>query len=114
MSRKLAAGDLDRRILIYRMVDGIGGDYGEPEESPVVETELYAGVRHLRGREFLEARQINAEITTVFTVRWGEVAITPKHRIVYEGAEYDIFHSAESSLYARREALDIMAAARNE
>ena len=62
----------------------------------------------LSGKEFFAARQINAEISAEFRIRYRS-DVTRKMRINYGGALYDIHHIAEMG---RREGLRILASAK--
>lgn len=92
--RVVSIGSMDRRITIQKLFQGVGSTYGEPTETWVDWSTCWAAVEELTGRELAEARQISAEITTKFTIRWVD-RLSPTMRIVYSGQTFDIHHIAE-------------------
>ena len=105
----MRAGRLDRRIT-FEEVSEVQSSSGAPAPTwaaLATDPTVWAGVRDLNGDELYAARQVNAEITTRFTLRWRS-DITRKMRINYEGKLYDIHHIAE---LPRRRGLQILAAA---
>lgn len=68
---------------------------------------VWCQVIQQNGREFTEGDKVNAEIVTIFKVRYRS-DITDKMRIVYAGRHFDIFHIKE---LGRREGLEITAKA---
>lgn len=105
------AGSLDRRIQFRRAAqtdDGLAvvevwADHGSP---------VWAAKKDASDAERWRAGEVQASITTRFTVRWSEFSrgITPKDRLTCEGTEYDITGIKEVG--ARRTFLEITAAAR--
>lgn len=104
-------GALDRRIQFRRATltdDGFGlveawSDHGEP---------VWAEKKDVSDGERWRAGEVQASITTRFTVRWSSFTadLTPKDRLVCEGVEHDITGIKEFG--ARRTYLEITAAAR--
>jgi SPP1 family predicted phage head-tail adaptor len=105
----IAAGKLDRQITIKIVTVG-GDDFSAPTETLSDLATVWAEKRDLRGREFYQANAENAEIETVFRIRWRS-DVSPLNRIAYAGRDYDIVSVAE---IGRREGLEIMAKARAE
>ncbi len=103
----MRAGRLDRTITIRSITETPDGFGGITRTETVLGT-VPAEKTDLTGREYFAAAQVNAEITTRFTIRYG-LTVTPLHRITCDGRDYDILHVAE---IGRREGLQIMAKAR--
>lgn len=81
-------GLLNKRTTIQKFVpvdDGGGGKTGQWQTVATV----WAGIKHLNGREQNKATQVVAEVTTEFKLRYLQ-GITPDMRIVYQGREFDI------------------------
>lgn len=68
---------------------------------------VWAQVIQQNGRELTEGDKVNAEIVTLFKVRY-RTDITEKMRIVYGGRNFDILHIKE---LGRREGLELVAKA---
>ena len=90
----LQIGKLDRRITIEQLTQGKGADYGEPTETWSAWATVWANVYYGGGREFEQARQINAEIDTQFQIRYRP-GILATMRIAYDGRYYDIYRIDE-------------------
>ena len=104
----LPIGKLDRQITIEQVTQG-EGPYGEPTETWAP---FAAGIwanAYASGREFVAARQVNAEITIMFQIRW-RTGISTTMRILYEGTYFDIVGPPIE--VGRRERLNIFAKAR--
>ena len=107
----MKAGALDRRVQFRRATladDGFTraetwADHGAP---------VWAAKRDASDSERWRAGEVAAQITTRFTVRWSPftAALTPRRRLICEGREYDIAGIKETE--ARRQVLEITAAAR--
>ena len=100
------AGQLDRRITIENRTVTQSAT-GAPTETWATFATVWAGKRDLRGREYFEARQDQAEVTTEFTIRYL-TGLQREMRIRYDGDTYDIMHVAE---LGRRAGQTIMARA---
>lgn len=87
----LSAGRLDKRVTIQQLVpaspDQDAG--GEPDEIWTDLKTVWAAVEPLKGREFLAAQQVNAEVTGQIVIR-KRAGITPKMRCSYDSRIYDI------------------------
>lgn len=105
----MRAGKLDRRITFQTLTDGqdAAGGITEAWANLVTNPTVWAYVHPLTGREFFAAQQVNAEIDTVFEVRYRS-DITPKMRIVHDSKNYDIREIKE---IGRRNGLEILARA---
>lgn len=101
------AGSLDRRISIQQRVI-VRDAMGAPKESFSVQYgNVPANVKPFLGKEKFHvesARELSYK-QYKFTIRY-KAGITEKHRIVYEGQNFDILFIAEEG---RREALVITA-----
>jgi SPP1 family predicted phage head-tail adaptor len=105
----LRAGLLDRRILLERRVEETD-DSGQSKPRWLPLAEVWARVEPLGGREGFGAQQFVATGDLRFTIRWRN-DVTPLHRVVYDGAAYDVVTVAEDG---RREALLIVGRGRAE
>ena len=103
--------NLDRRVQFLRATltdDGFGqveafAPHGAPE--PAAKSDVSDGERWRAG-------EVQAHITTRFTVRWSAFTadLTPRDRLTCEGRSYDISGIKETG--GRRRWLEITAAAR--
>jgi SPP1 family predicted phage head-tail adaptor len=105
------AGALDRQLQFRRATLADNGleavetwaDHGTP---------VWAAKKDVSDGERLRAQEVQAHITSRFTVRWSPftAGITPKDRLICEGREHDIAGIKEAG--TRRQWLEITAAAR--
>ncbi len=85
----MGAGKLDRRVSFYAE-QTTRSDSGALVTAWVMQFARWAEVMPQSGGEsFAASDQVTAKQTTVFRIRYV-AGITPKMRIRYEGAEYDI------------------------
>lgn len=105
----LAPSKLDRRVDILTVSTGVDAMGGVTYTTAVLAT-VWAEKRDLRGREFFAANAVNAEVETVFRIRYRD-DVTPENLISFDGSEFDIVSVAE---IGRKEGLEIMATARAE
>jgi SPP1 family predicted phage head-tail adaptor len=106
---KLQIGKLDRRITLQRSTQG-QGLHGEPIETWSDFATVWANAYSGSGREFSAARQVNAEVSMQFQIRYLD-GLTTTMRILFEGKFFDIDRFSE---VGRRERIDIFAKARQE
>lgn len=104
---KLQIGKMDRRITIEQPTQGVG-PYGEPIETWMDLATVWANAYAGAGKEFVAARQVNAEVSMQFQIRWRSDLSTTM-RIFYDGKYFDIVDIAE---VGRHERLNIFAKAR--
>jgi SPP1 family predicted phage head-tail adaptor len=98
----IAAGDLDRQIeILKRRV--VKSDAGEESETFVSGLTAWAKVVQQAGRDYFAARQVHAEETMQFTIRY-RTDFDQFDRIGYRGRQFRIAHMAE---LGRREAWEI-------
>lgn len=100
-------GKLDRQITFQALTevkDAMGG-ITETWANLATDPTVWAEKRDMAGRETWASQQYNAEIDTVFIVRYRS-DITPKMRIAYDGRYYNIEAIKE---FGRRDGLEIMA-----
>ena len=84
------AGQLNRRVTIGIMTDGINSETGRDEGCTFVPLcTVWAGVKHVRGSEMFQAAAVHAEQTVTFTIRYRE-GLTEKNIIEYSGTLYNI------------------------
>lgn len=86
------AGDLDRRITVQRATLVAGGDYNEPQEVWADLVILWARRADASAGETYKAQEVGASISTRFRVRYSTLnaTITPKDRIAFDGASFNI------------------------
>lgn len=111
--RTLAAGDLDRLIIILRapiVDDGISRTLGTPVEIG----RRWAKREDASDGEKFRAAQQAQDLTTRFTVRWDAftLAIASTDILTCEGETFEITGNKEARDYDRRSAREITAAAR--
>jgi SPP1 family predicted phage head-tail adaptor len=96
------AGRLDRVLTIQRPVETQSAS-GEAQVAWTHVATVWGGRRDVRAREFLGAQQPEAEIESVFTIRWLP-DISPKWRVLEGTRTWDITGTAE---IGRREGLEL-------
>lgn len=108
----MEAGKLDRRIQILRASKTTNSLNEEIETWPVLTT-VWAAKRDVSDGERMRAQEVEAEITTRFTLRWSSAVadVNPKDRVLYAGKTYDIFSVKE---IGRRDGIEITATARSD
>ena len=112
-SRRMSAQDLDHRVGIYRLT-GATDTYGAKTQVYALAFEVWAKRTDASMGEALRAREVSAQITAHFGVRYSPdtATITPKDRLVLEsGLEYNITGIRE---LVRNRWLEIHAAARSD
>ena len=105
----LRAGLLDRRVRLERRVEETD-DSGQSRARWLPLAEVWARVEPLGGREDFGQEQWVATGDVRFTIRWRD-DVTPLHRVVHDGREYDVVSVAEDG---RCEALLVVGRARTE
>lgn len=99
----MQAGKLDRLVsLEHRTLTRNAS--GENVASYAEFASVWAGKRDLRGREFFDAQQINAELQATWQIRWRSDVGTTDRLVDDNGAVFDIVHIAE---IGRRAGLDL-------
>lgn len=81
-------GDLRHRITIQMAVES-SNTFGEVEKTWQDVATVWASIEPLRGREYFDSQQINAEVTTRIRIRYRP-GIKPKMRVVYGERIFDI------------------------
>lgn len=84
----MRAGTLRQRVTIQDK-SVVRDTYGGETISWTDVAEVWAAVEPLQGREYLEARQTMAEVTTRIRVRYRS-GITPEMRVEYDSRNYEI------------------------
>ncbi len=105
----LRAGLLDRRIRLERRVEETDAS-GQAVVRWLPLAEVWARVEPLGGREGFGQQQWVASGEVRFTIRWRD-DVTPLHRVVYAGREFDVASVAEDG---SREAILVIARGRTE
>lgn len=101
----MKAQKLDRRAVLKHQVLTKNTTTGEDEVSYSTYATVWAGKRDLRGREFFASQQVNADITTIWQIRY-RTDVVPSDQIVVDDVVYNISSIAE---IGRREGLEIQA-----
>ncbi|MGB9780623.1 phage head closure protein [Caldanaerobacter sp.] len=81
-------GELRHRITIQQPVES-SNTFGEVEKTWQDVATVWASIEPLRGREYFNSQQINAEVTTQIRIRYRP-GIKPKMRVVYGERIFDI------------------------
>lgn len=81
-------GAMRHRITIQQLVES-SNTFGEVEKTWQDVATLWASIEPLRGREYFDSQQINAEVTTRIRIRYRP-GIKPKMRAVYGERIFDI------------------------
>ncbi len=84
----MRAGELRHRVTIQQK-SVVRGTYGEEDVAWTDVATVWGSVEPLQGREFIEAKQTQAEITTRIRIRYRS-GISPEMRAVWDGHIYDI------------------------
>lgn len=103
------AGLLDRQVRLERRFEETDAS-GQVLVRWLPLATVWARVEPLGGREAFGQEQFVATGDVRFTIRW-RADVTPLHRVVHEGREYDVVSVAEDG---RREALLVIGRARTE
>jgi len=102
----MRAGKLRRRVAIQSLTE-TKDTYGEPIKSWTTVYTVYAQVLPLRGDERAQNQQLMSRADTKFRIRYNsDMTITTKHRLVYDGDNYDITAILE---IGRKEGWEILA-----
>lgn len=89
----LTAGDLDHRLTLLQRVEGAADGYGAPVVTYEETATVYAKRTDASAGERYKAREVNAEITAHFLVRYSQEAsaVDPTYRVQLEGGlTYDV------------------------
>ena len=84
----MRAGQLRHQVVIQQPTE-TQDSQGQPVKSWGTFATVHANVLPLKGREYFNAQQINAETTTKFVIRYL-AGITEKMRISYDSKLYNI------------------------
>ncbi len=87
------AGSLDRRITLQRStVSDTGNAYGEPQETWTTLATVWAKRVDASAAERYRAREVGAEITRHFRIRWSSDVsdLSPTDRVLYGGVVHAI------------------------
>lgn len=97
------AGELDKRISIYRKGPLDPDGYGEPD--PELVHRCWAKFSRTSGREIVQANADFGEVKVRFLIRWTRKLIERKMFVRYRGTDYEIVYVND---YAdRREYLEL-------
>jgi SPP1 family predicted phage head-tail adaptor len=98
---------LDRRVTIQSRALAPDAQGQQIEAWSDVAT-VWAAKRDLRGREYFAAQAENADVSTVFDIRY-RAGVTVLHRLLCEGVTYDIQQVSE---IGRRAGLQLICSAK--
>lgn len=114
MVAKMHAGLLDRRVTVLRNMAVVNA-YNEPVETFLPIGDLWARKMDASAGERFRAAEVEAELTSRFTVRWSPftAAITPRDRLVWGAYTYNIAGTRESA-QGRRQWIELDCVARED
>lgn len=84
----MRAGRLRHRIQIQEQTSSVD-DFNTPINEWTTVATVRAAVEPLLGREFYQAQQVNAEVTTKITLR-NRDGVVPRMRVLFDERWYDI------------------------
>lgn len=85
----MEAGSLRRRVTIQQRVAAVQDSYGAEAVCWADVATVWAAVEPILGREFVEARQLTAELTTRIRIRY-RAGITPAMRVLHGSEVYEV------------------------
>lgn len=101
----------DRRVTIQENIPSLDGA-GQTIENWMSVTTAWMGIKPARGNEKFLAQQVVGKAVTTFRCRYVNLDfITVKHRLVFDGKNWDIHDVRE---VGRQEGLEIDASARSD
>ena len=103
----MRSGSLDRKITIEQKTVS-RNTFGEEVETWATFSSVWAKVIPLRGQERFESKLVNAEVDTMFRIRYLS-GVLPTMRVVHETRLYDIHSVIE---IGRREGHDLVTSVR--
>lgn len=103
------AGQLDRRITLYRMVTQRLGT-GEETETPELYAAVWARKLDVSGNERWAGQQLAADVDSRWIIRWRP-DLNPLCELRHEGRRYDIISVLEMG---RRAGYEVLTRARAE
>ncbi len=98
MSEMFTSGDLDHRLTLLQQVEGAADNYGAPTITYEETATVFAKRIDASAGERYRAREVNAEITAHFIVRYSQEtsAVDPKYRVRLEdGLTYEVTGTRE-------------------
>ena len=106
----MAAGDLDRRIVIERLTEGAQNGFGEPAETWATLTTVWASRSDIKDAEKVSAGQRDTALMSRFVVRSSAAtrSLTSIDRINYQGI-WNI-HGVKETGQGRKRFIEITAA----
>lgn len=84
----MQAGRLRHRIVVQKKQAKVDS-FGEEVISWVKHLDAWGSIEPLRGQEYLEAKQVQADVSTRIRMRW-QAGITPGMRVLYGSRVFDI------------------------
>lgn len=108
----MIAGPLDRRVTLRRATVATN-DLGEEVQTWTNLATVWASRAEVSNRERFAAQETGSELVARYRIRYSQAVadISPRDRIVAEGAEHNITGVAQ---IGRREGFEITAAARTD
>jgi SPP1 family predicted phage head-tail adaptor len=103
-------GFLDRRVTIQVLTSGVDSA-GQPTETWTNLVTVWMGFTPSRGQERFTARQVVGTAVVTFEARYRSDITVDKHRLVFDGRNWDISDIRENG---RRHTIEIDASARSE
>lgn len=110
-----AIGELDRRITVQRLTQGVQNEFGEPVETWADYATVWAKRSDVSDAEKVTAGQREAALMSRFVIRSSTNAktITAADRISYDGKLWNI-HGVKETSEGRNRFLEITAAAESD
>ena len=104
----MRAGRLRHRVELQRLTE-TQNDFGEPDRQWQTFATVSASFEPLRGRERMDALQVQAEVDHRIEIRWSPdvQGLSERDRVLFKGNAYDI--KAVMNIEERDRRIEIMA-----
>lgn len=106
----MRVGLFDRRVVIQSLSSGVDSS-GQPTETWTNFLTVWMRIVPTRGNERFTARQVVGTAVTTFEARYRSDITVDRHRLVFDGRNWDISDIRENG---RRRTMEIDASARSE
>lgn len=86
----MRAGRLNKKVIIQQTTEsrGVAGGVDDTWSTYIT---IWASMEPIAGREYFDAQQLNAEVTTLIRIRYNS-GVTSKMRVLHGSRVYDILH----------------------
>ena len=90
IGRRMNSGKLRHRLTIQTKTQ-TGDGYGEGSAALATLATVWGSIEPVRGTEFLNAQQVNAEVSHQIVLRYrSDLTVTPENQISYSGRTFEI------------------------